>query len=252
MCIRDRSQLLDQGRGPGARAHVEQTRGRGVGHLGARLAGQPVADQVGDEQHRGGLVEPVGQQLVDRVERQHLQPRHVVQLLRPDRAGHPLGDAPRAVVAVVHRVSQQRARLVEQPVVHRPRVDADGGDGPGGAQAGQDLPVEAEDVPVEAARHPYGAVGEAVRLGQAEPVGQVGQHHPAAGGAQVDGGETAAHCVDSLATSSGWNMMCWCAWVSGLAHSSSSSSVAIRPSWYVGCRIELSDTVEAAAKSMSS
>ncbi len=36
--------------------------------------------------------------------------------------------------------------------------------------------------------------------------------------------------VDSRATSSGWNMICWWAWLSGLSHSSRRSSVAMRPS----------------------
>ena len=71
---------------PGSRAvHVEQPGGGGVGALDAPLAGQPVGQQVRDQQQAVGGLEPgrpSADQLVDGVERQELQPVAAVQLRR--------------------------------------------------------------------------------------------------------------------------------------------------------------------------
>ena len=68
-----------------ARRDVEQLGGGGVGHLRADLAGQPVGQQVGDEQQRRAAASSCGVprrggQLVDGVERQLLDPGDRVQL----------------------------------------------------------------------------------------------------------------------------------------------------------------------------
>ena len=59
-------------------------------------------------------------------------------------------------VAVVVRISEQRSVLIEEAVVDRPRVEPDADQivgRPGRlTQAGEDLAIEAEDVPMEAVR----------------------------------------------------------------------------------------------------
>ena len=77
---------------PGAVQHSEEAGGRGVGLLRAGLAGQPVADQVGDEQGGVGELEDVaglGGELVERVEREELQPVALEEL----GVRHPVVDA---------------------------------------------------------------------------------------------------------------------------------------------------------------
>ena len=73
--------------GPLPALHVEQLGGGGVGHLGDRRAGQPVGEQVGDQQEPLGGRElrgaGRGDELVDGVERQELQPGDGVELVRP-------------------------------------------------------------------------------------------------------------------------------------------------------------------------
>ena len=78
---------------PVPRAHVVQPGRRGVGALGTDLAGQPVGQQVGQQQQPLGRLErrraDSARQLVDRVERQLLQPGDVVQLRVGDGTAHP-------------------------------------------------------------------------------------------------------------------------------------------------------------------
>ena len=80
---------------PLAGADVEQPGRRGVGALGADLAGQPVAEQVGQQEHGVGRLQRRGAagggELVDGVERQLLQAVDGVQLLHADRLGDQLG-----------------------------------------------------------------------------------------------------------------------------------------------------------------
>ena len=80
----------------------------------------------------------------------------------------------RPVIAVVERLAQQAPRLIEQTMIDAPRVDPDADQGLAGpadlAQAAQDLPVEAEDVPVEPVRGSNRVVREAADLGQLEDV----------------------------------------------------------------------------------
>ena len=95
-------------------------------------------------------------------------------------------------VPVVHRVPEQRAAGIEQPVVDAPGVDAEAGHagGPGrGTDTVQDALVQREDVPVEGPEHSDRKVGESVHFVEFQLVTPVGDphHHPAAGGAEVDG-----------------------------------------------------------------
>ncbi len=90
-------------------------------------------------------------ELVDRVERQLLDAGGGVELLGRDPPAHLLEDSVGAGVAVAVRVAEQRPGRVEEAVVDRPGVDADRVDRSGCLQPGEDLPVQAADVPVQAA-----------------------------------------------------------------------------------------------------
>ena len=84
---------------PVAVEHAEQPGRRGVGLLGARLAGQPVADEVGDQQRGVGELEELaglGGELVERVERQELQPV-ALEELGDAASGRARSATPRAV-----------------------------------------------------------------------------------------------------------------------------------------------------------
>src|SRR5262249_24770578 len=80
------------------------------------LAGEPVPDQVRDQQQRSRGRElrraPRGDQLVDGVERKLSGASGLVHLPGTERGVHPLGDARGAGVPVVHRVAEQRAARV--------------------------------------------------------------------------------------------------------------------------------------------
>ena len=127
--------LARRDRCPAAGPHVVQPGGGRVRALGAGLTGEPVGEQVGDQQHRPGVPElrrpEGGDQLVDRVERQLLQPVHGVQLGGADLGHHLLPDSVRPTVAMAVGVAEQRPGLVEQPVVDGPRVDPDPVERPG-------------------------------------------------------------------------------------------------------------------------
>ena len=179
---------------PGAGGDVEQPGGGGVGALGDVVAGQGGSDQVGDQQDRVGLGQAaVGGELVERVEGQVLQAVAPVELLRADQ----VGDGGRTLrrpplVAVVERLPEEPA--VAQPaVVDGPGVDADRGERPLGVrrgQAGDRVVDQRRDVPVQAVLGAHRFVGEPRGGGQPQRVGtHLADHHPAAGGAQVDGRE---------------------------------------------------------------
>src|SRR5690606_7290128 len=166
------AQLLQEFPRPGAVADVQQP-GRGrVGALGADLAGEPVAEQVRDQQQGARPGQVVRRELVDRVERQELQARHpveeVVAEFGADALHHPVG----AGVAVVDGVADEAPGGVQEPVVYGPRVHADRDQaGRGAAQAVEDVAVEAENVPVQGAGDPDGTVGEAAQLHQLHGAG---------------------------------------------------------------------------------
>ncbi len=172
---------------------VDELGGGGVGQLRALLTGEPVRQQVRDEQQPlrlrqlGGTAG--GHQLVQGVERRVLEPGRRVQLGGRNRLPHLLGDALGTGVPVVHRVAEQRPVRVQQPVVHGPAVDADGVHLPCRPQTVQDAPVQPQHVPAQPLGDPHRAVGEAVRLGQLQRVGaDAADHDTPAGGAQVDRG----------------------------------------------------------------
>lgn len=122
-------------------ARVDELRGGGVGELGALLPREPVRDQVRDQQEplRGGELGSVagGRELVERVEGGVLDAGRPVEVLGRDRGPHLLRDSFGAAVAVVDGVAEEGPVGVEQPVVHRPAVDAQGVD-----RAGRAQPVE--------------------------------------------------------------------------------------------------------------
>nr|BFE76917.1 hypothetical protein GCM10020092_102180 [Actinoplanes digitatis] len=85
-----------------------------------------------------------------------------VQLVLAEQGADPLRHAVGAAVPVVHRIAEQRSGRVQQPVVHRPRVDADPVDRSGTAESVEDAAVQREDVPVQRPADPHRLVGEAV------------------------------------------------------------------------------------------
>ena len=94
------------------------------------LAGEPVGEQVREQQQRLGRLErgraARGDELVDRVERQLLQAGDGVQLARRRPRRAPASATPSVRrVAVAVRGCRAAAVAVEQPVVDRPGVDAD-------------------------------------------------------------------------------------------------------------------------------
>ena len=97
------------------------------------------------------------------------------------------------------RIAEQRSVLIEEAVVDRPRVEPDADQivgRPGRfTQAGEDLAIESEDVPMEAVGKANGVVREAVHLGELQLVRRdPSDHHPAARRAEVDGrDEPAGH-----------------------------------------------------------
>ncbi len=135
------------------------------------LPGEPVAEEVGQQEQRvrglerGGA--PCGDELEDRVEGQLLQAVDGVLLLHVDRPGHQLGYVAGAGVAVAVGVAQQLAVPVEQAVVDGPRVDPDAVEVAGASHLGdpgQHLAVDAQDVPEQRSADRDGTVGEPVHL----------------------------------------------------------------------------------------
>ena len=129
---RRQSEGVEQDGRPLAGRHVEQTCGGRVGAFGAELAGQPVAEQVGNE-HRMTCLRPqrillLGGQLVQGRDRQELQAVDPVQLLRVDFSVHLVDDGGGASVPVGDRLGEQAAVGVEQSVVEAPGVDANARD----------------------------------------------------------------------------------------------------------------------------
>src|ERR1700677_668228 len=82
--VRRDARFLHDVRGPGPRRAGERRGGGRVGHLGPGRAGQPVREQVGDQQQRtrGGQRGAAGGggELVDRVERQVLDAGYRVEI----------------------------------------------------------------------------------------------------------------------------------------------------------------------------
>jgi hypothetical protein len=181
---------------PRATARIQQPGGRRVAELCRFDAGEPVVQQIGDQQHAVGETQQIAlrRELEDRVEGQVLQAVARVQL----RGGHPrvhcgdAGIAPRVAVVVGHA---QRAAPAQQAVVDRPRVDADRDDlagrlALGEREAGERLPVQLEQVPVQTVPRAHGIVREARHVLRAQPAAvDAAEDHAAARGSQIDGGD---------------------------------------------------------------
>ena len=192
-------------RGPLPRDGVEEPGGGGVGGLGAALAGQQEPDEVRDEQRLQPVQFRLRGELVDRVERQELQPGGGVEPGRIEFLVDPGDGGTGPVIAVAERRRDQVAGGVDQPVVHGPGVDPDAGDAlaagrgrrGGGREPGEDLGEQRVEVPAEAAVELLDPVGEPVhglQLGP-RPTGTArdpAQDDPARGGADVDCGESTA------------------------------------------------------------
>ncbi|SCF93648.1 hypothetical protein GA0115255_111834 [Streptomyces sp. Ncost-T6T-2b] len=158
------------------------------------LPREPVRDQIGDQQKVAGCGELRCflrcHELVERVERGVLDSGRPVESVGRDRGPHPLRDAFGAPVPVVDGVAEEGSVGGEEPVVHRPAVDADGVDRARRAQPVEHAPVQAEDVPAQAFGQVHGPVGEAVGLGEVQGVrADAAGHDPPAGRAEVDGRE---------------------------------------------------------------
>lgn len=161
------AEAVDEDVVPAARAVGVQAGGRRVGLLGARHAGEPEGDEVGDQEHRVGEPEQVGvvgRELVEGVERQELQSvAGVEELAVGARVRGP--HAPRgALVAIVVGVAEQPS-AAEQPVVDGPRVDPDARDARLRAhrlsEPARRGPVQREHVPVQAVARGDRLVAEA-------------------------------------------------------------------------------------------
>ena len=162
---------------------VEQPGGRGVGDLAARTAGQPVAEQVRDQQQRSRPLSSarrrLGGELVERVERQVLQPVGRVELAaRRDRARARRRSPPSVRgVPVVHagcRAGRRAGRAARSRLPRRRSPIA--ASRPPAAQASRGRRRPGEDVRRTGRGRPSAgrvgrsadrAVGEPVHLGQA-------------------------------------------------------------------------------------
>ena len=188
---------------PLAGRDVEQAGRRGVGALGDVVAGQRGGHQVGDQQDLGRLAEPVvGGELVDRVEGQVLQAVAAVELLGADQLGHGR-DRPRcgarrgsgtaargAGRGAAARSRPPRSRRRSRRAARRRTPSRDR------RSRGRPAPATSQCRPSSVA---HGVVGEAGRGRQPQRVrSHLADHHPAAGGAQVDGREAARLIAGTL------------------------------------------------------
>ena len=185
----------DQAVRPEARLDIEELGRARVRCLGEALAGQPVTQQVRDQEEglRGlqghALLE--SEQLEQRVERQELDTGRLVDLLHRNEREGLLHRAGAAAVAMMERVRDQGALPVEQAEIAAPRVDSHAAHAiaaPGElAERGADLAEQAEHVPVEAVGQPDRPVREPARLRQVEPRAvEPSDERPAALGAEIE------------------------------------------------------------------
>ena len=197
--VRGQPEPVDQRPRPTRRVRrVEQPGGGGVGDLRARpprsasrRAGRGSAAACGPRP--AAAVSRRRGQLEHRVERQVLQPGDPVQLLGPDGGVHrrrPPSRAGRRGSAPGCRAARRRRRAGRsRPPSCRCRRRRAGPRSRPAARSPSRIPAySAEHVPVQRARRPHRPVREPVHLVQVEPVrADPGGHHPAAGGAEVDG-----------------------------------------------------------------
>jgi hypothetical protein len=131
------------------------------------------------------------EQLEERVDGHELDSRGAVDLLARDRREGQVLHARCACVAVVDRVAEEPAAIVEEAEVHAPGVHPDRGHRATGGrppQARGDVAEEAQEIPVERAGQRHRHVREAVDVleGQA-PAVEGPDDRAAALRAQVDG-----------------------------------------------------------------
>ncbi len=169
---------------------------RGVRHLGTDPTGEPVPEEVGHQEQRGGCLE-LGRactrdDLVQGVERQQLDAGTSVEVGHWDLPQDELDDAVGATVPVVDRVAEESPVAIEEPEVDTPAVDAHrvelAGVPPGFSQTIEDGPVERQGVPVQHAADGYGPVPEPCQLLEMELlVAKHAEDHSAARSAEIDG-----------------------------------------------------------------
>ncbi len=170
-------QTLEQIAGPAPFDRVVALGGRGVRQLGRPAAAQPVVEQVRHEQDPVGgcecrtLLRGQRGEFEDRVDRQELDPRAVVELACGntfERRRERLGTSR---VAIVNGILEQAIVGVDQPEVDAPRVDGDRVDSrftPGRAQPVQDVAAKIADVPAQRTGRSDRLVREPVGLGHGE------------------------------------------------------------------------------------
>ena len=180
---------------PVAGEDVEHLGGGGDGVFGLHLAGQQIVEQVGGEEQLVGALKQLGAVFRDRdeleegVDLHELDAGALVDLVTGNGFEGLLHHAVGAVVAVVDRVFEHTAVLVEQSEIDAPGVDADAVEAavvPGLDDALLDLVEQAQSVPIEGAAHEHGVVCEAMDLFEIDPVSVIGRDHGAsAGGAEI-------------------------------------------------------------------
>ena len=106
---------------PVVEAFVRSAAGRPVSQVPTRSGMRTIVAAAASE------VFGLGRELVERVDRQELQPRPRVEAVRRHERVDALDAARRPLVAVVERLGDELTAGIEQPVVHAPCVDADAG-----------------------------------------------------------------------------------------------------------------------------
>jgi hypothetical protein len=189
---------------PGPRGDIEQTRRRGVGELSLPDTGEPVGDQVRDQQQaRRGVQQalvPIDRQLVERVERQELQAVGGVQFRRRNHLADRLDALRGALVPVVERRADDTV-TAQQGVVDGPGVDADADQVRLGrhrlAQPFENVAVELKNVPVQPVPGPNRHVRKAVHVLDLKPAGaDPAEDDASAGRAEIHGCNDAADHLD--------------------------------------------------------
>ena len=107
---------VDDVPGPGRRRRVEQAGRRGVRALRRGPTGQPGADKIGNEDHRGCIRDRgfgLGRELVERVEGQKLQARPCVETVKRHDRVDALDAAGSSLVTVVERLGDELTAGIE-------------------------------------------------------------------------------------------------------------------------------------------
>ena len=173
-------------------------RGGGDGVLVLLFAGQEEAQQIGRHEQGLGVFQQPGtlvlqaNELVERIERQALDPGAAIELGGRNAAAQLGLHGTAAHVAIVVGIAQELVGGIEQPVVEPPGIDAEGRQGiarlmRGHADGVFDLVQQTQDVPVDAVADARGNVRKAMHFANFErAVAQRAEHGPSAGGAEID------------------------------------------------------------------